>query len=44
MDKILFMSGSAINFTYDNTVTLIMAAGALGLGYGAWNIGIISGT
>ena len=41
--KYFFMSGSAINFTYDNTVTLIMAAGALGLGYGAWNIGIISG-
>ncbi|WJI03033.1 EamA family transporter (plasmid) [Acinetobacter nosocomialis] len=37
------MSGSALNFTYDNTLTLIMAAGALGLGYGAWNIGIISG-
>lgn len=36
------MSGSALS-TYDNTVTLIMAAGALGLGYGAWNIGIISG-
>ncbi len=41
--KYLLMSGSALNFTYDNTVTLIMAAGALGLGYGAWNIGIISG-
>ena len=41
--KYFFMSGSAINFAYDNTVTLIMAAGALGLGYGAWNIGIISG-
>ncbi len=39
--KYLLMSGSALNFTYDNTVTLIMAAGALGLGYGAWNIGII---
>ncbi|AVZ03250.1 aromatic amino acid DMT transporter YddG (plasmid) [Acinetobacter seifertii] len=41
--KYLLMSGSALNFTYDNTLTLIMAAGALGLGYGAWNIGIISG-
>jgi len=41
--KYLLMSGSALNFTYNNTVTLVMAAGALGLGYGAWNIGIISG-
>lgn len=41
--KYFLMSGAALNFTYDNTVTLIMAAGALGLGYAAWNIGIISG-
>ncbi|MDW5308689.1 drug/metabolite DMT transporter permease, partial [Acinetobacter baumannii] len=26
--KYLLMSGSALNFTYNNTVTLVMAAGA----------------
>lgn len=41
--KYFSMGGVALNFTYDNTVTLIMAASALGLGYGAWNIGIILG-
>lgn len=37
------MDGASLEFTWGNTSTLILAAGALGLGYGAWNIGIISG-
>lgn len=41
--KYLIMGEENIVFTYQNTITLIMAAGALGFGYGAWNIGIISG-
>lgn len=41
--KYFFINGEALHFTYDNTITLIMAAGALGLGYASWNIGIISG-
>lgn len=41
--KYLIMGEPSLIFSYQNTVTLILAAGALGLGYGAWNIGIISG-
>lgn len=41
--KYFLFDASTLHFTYDNTVILILAAGALGLGYGAWNIGIISG-
>ena len=32
-----------LNFTPENTFVLFMSAAALGLGYGAWNIGILSG-
>lgn len=41
--KFLLLGEPALNFTMDSTMTLIFAAGALGLGYGAWNIGILSG-
>lgn len=41
--KYWLIDGSALHFSYENTVTLILAAAALGLGYGAWNIGIITG-
>ena len=41
--KYFYTNGMALNFTYQNTVTLIIAATALGLGYGTWNIGITSG-
>ncbi len=41
--KYLFMGEATLHFTYQSSMTLFMAAGALGLGYAAWNIGIISG-
>lgn len=41
--KYLIMGEPSLVFSHQNTVTLVLAAGALGLGYGAWNIGIISG-
>ncbi|MTD12029.1 aromatic amino acid DMT transporter YddG [Acinetobacter sp. YIM 103518] len=41
--KYLTIGGQPLYFTSDNILNLIMAAAALGLGYGVWNIGIIYG-
>ena len=41
--KYLTIGGNPLEFTSDNILNLVMAASALGLGYGVWNIGIIYG-
>jgi drug/metabolite transporter (DMT)-like permease len=41
--KYLWMGQATIQFNESNTIILLFAAGALGLGYGAWNIGILNG-
>lgn len=41
--KYLWMGQATIVFNESNSLILLFAAGALGLGYGAWNIGILNG-
>lgn len=41
--KYLYIGNHTIYITSDNIMSLIYASGALGLGYAAWNLGIVSG-
>lgn len=41
--KYWLMGAPSLAFNFDNSVALFFAAAGLGLGYGAWNIGILSG-
>ena len=41
--KYLLQGGGHMEFTTDAVVYLLLAAGAMGFGYGAWNIGILHG-
>lgn len=41
--KYLFAPGAGFSFSGPSTLSLILAALAMGLGYGAWNIGILRG-
>lgn len=41
--KYLIEGGGHMAFTLDAIVYLVLAAGAMGFGYGAWNVGILHG-
>lgn len=41
--KYLFMGGGAMEFSFQTTAVLVLAASAMGFGYGAWNVGILCG-
>lgn len=41
--KYLLEGGGSMEFTFEAIVYLILAAGAMGFGYGAWNVGILHG-
>ncbi len=41
--KFLLEGGGRMEFSFEAIVYLILAAGAMGLGYGAWNVGILHG-
>ena len=41
--KYLLGGGGHMDFTFDAVVYLLLAAAAMGFGYGAWNIGILHG-
>ncbi|WP_298141988.1 aromatic amino acid DMT transporter YddG [uncultured Acinetobacter sp.] len=41
--KYAFIGAPSLIFTVDNSLILLLAAAGLGLGYGTWNIGILSG-
>ena len=41
--KYLFTADAGVSFSVPSTVSLVLAALAMGLGYGAWNIGILRG-
>ena len=41
--KYLLGGGGRMDFTFDAVVHLLLAAAAMGLGYGAWNVGILHG-
>jgi len=41
--KYLFTADVGMSFSVPSTVSLVLAALAMGLGYGAWNIGILHG-
>ena len=41
--KYLLEGGGRMEFTVEAIVYLVLAAGAMGFGYGAWNIGILHG-
>ncbi|MBD8528937.1 MULTISPECIES: aromatic amino acid DMT transporter YddG [unclassified Massilia] len=41
--KYLLEGGGAMDFSFDAIVYLLLAAGAMGFGYGAWNVGILHG-
>lgn len=41
--KYLLEGGGAMSFSTEAIVYLVLAAGAMGFGYGAWNVGILHG-
>jgi len=41
--KYLLEGGGAMDFSLEAVVYLLLAAGAMGFGYGAWNVGILHG-
>ena len=41
--KYLLEGGGAMDFSLEAIVYLLLAAGAMGFGYGAWNVGILHG-
>ena len=41
--KYLLEGGGAMDFSLEAIVYLVLAAGAMGFGYGAWNVGILHG-
>ena len=41
--KYLLEGGGAMDFSLEAMVYLLLAAGAMGFGYGAWNVGILHG-
>jgi len=41
--KYLLEGGGGMNFSLEALVYLLLAAGAMGFGYGAWNVGILHG-
>ncbi|WP_436871931.1 aromatic amino acid DMT transporter YddG [Acinetobacter haemolyticus] len=41
--KYLLMGGGGLNFDWSSSVSLVMAAAAMGFGYAAWNVGILHG-
>lgn len=41
--KYLLEGGGAMEFSFEAVVYLILAAAAMGFGYGAWNVGILHG-
>ena len=41
--KYLLGGGGHMDFTFDAVVYLLLAAAAMGFGYGAWNVGILHG-
>jgi len=41
--KYLLEGGGAMDFSVEAIVYLLLAAGAMGFGYGAWNVGILHG-
>ncbi|MCH7335633.1 aromatic amino acid DMT transporter YddG [Acinetobacter sp. NIPH 2699] len=41
--KYLLMGGGAFQFEWQSSITLLIAAAAMGFGYAAWNIGILHG-
>lgn len=41
--KYLLEGGGAMDFSIEAVVYLVLAAGAMGFGYGAWNVGILHG-
>lgn len=41
--KFLWEGGGRMEFSFEAIVYLILAAGAMGWGYGAWNVGILHG-
>ncbi len=41
--KYLLQGGGHMDFSVDAIVYLLLAAGAMGFGYGAWNVGILHG-
>ncbi|NAR17593.1 aromatic amino acid DMT transporter YddG [Acinetobacter haemolyticus] len=41
--KYLLMGGGGLNFDWSSSVSLVMAAVAMGFGYAAWNVGILHG-
>ncbi|EFF84176.1 putative membrane protein [Acinetobacter haemolyticus ATCC 19194] len=41
--KYFLMGGGGLNFDWSSSVSLVMAAAAMGFGYAAWNVGILHG-
>ena len=41
--KFALQGGGQMNFSFDAVVYLVLAAAAMGFGYGAWNVGILHG-
>jgi len=41
--KYLLEGGGRMHFSFDTVVYLLLAAAAMGFGYGAWNVGILRG-
>jgi drug/metabolite transporter (DMT)-like permease len=41
--KYLLEGGGHMEFTFEAIIYLVLAAGAMGFGYGAWNVGILHG-
>jgi len=41
--KYLLEGGGAMEFGFEAVVYLVLAAAAMGFGYGAWNVGILHG-
>lgn len=41
--KYFLMGGGGLNFDWSSSVSLVMAAVAMGFGYAAWNVGILHG-